>query len=585
MRRTLSAFCGVIALLVAGSAPALPSPHPSVRAAFGDARLADSSTKLGYPVLGARPAAAGLAALYGEPDRIARELAPAVPAGFEPARWPRREARVPAWPWREVEVRYYGHVGFGVAGGEVVWITNRSPRQFPAPSPEPEVLAKVARPTASPYDGNWSEGGSARERSAPAESRGEAILADAALFPEGFLAAWRDYSGRQPYEVPSWRRPRASDVAARHGAPDLEVTHEIGSETTRLAVYGDVALGLERDVGEEAVAWVAAWRGEARTDGPPVARGECAPGYDGRWSGSSGVGPLSFTVANHALTRLQIQFAIQNGGCQASGTTTLTFSSPLPISGTNLLVSIPAVPQLGFTFRGALDSSSAAAGTLNLIFIPCNYNGTSAWAATNRTFGLCILPNRTLVGQGEAASFPVEVLSIGGFSDPVGLAATVSPSGANVTASLASTTVAPGGATTLTVTAAAGTPFGDYTVSVTGASGADSRTRSATVTVSPPDFALAIDPAALTVNRKQKGSIPVTVERIAGFTGDVTVTAPDTKPIKVKLTPGSQTTTGAALTFDFKVKKKAAPGVYEIVFTGRDAEGRVRTATLTMTVQ
>jgi hypothetical protein len=64
----------------------------------------------------------------------------------------------------------------------------------------------------------------------------------------------------------------------------------------------------------------------------------------------------------------------------------------------------------------------------------------------------------------------------------------------------------------------------------------------------------------------------------------VTVTAPDTKPIKVKLTPQSQTTTGAAVTFDFKVKKKAAPGVYEIVFTANDGS-RTRTATLTMTIQ
>lgn len=100
-----------------------------------------------------------------------------------------------------------------------------------------------------------------------------------------------------------------------------------------------------------------------------------------------------------------------------------------------------------------------------------------------------------------------------------------------------------------------------------------------------PDFSLTIEPAALTVNLRQTGSIPVTVERTGGFARSVTIAAPDTKSIKVKLTPKSQSTTGTGVTFDFKVKKKAAPGVYELVFTGRDADGRTRTATLTMTIQ
>ena len=35
----------------------------------------------------------------------------------------------------------------------------------------------------------------------------------------------------------------------------------------------------------------------------------------------------------------------------------------------------------------------------------------------------------------------------------------------------------------------------------------------------------------------------------------------------------------------FKVKKKAPSGTHELVFTGRDAEGRERTATVTMVIQ
>lgn len=100
-----------------------------------------------------------------------------------------------------------------------------------------------------------------------------------------------------------------------------------------------------------------------------------------------------------------------------------------------------------------------------------------------------------------------------------------------------------------------------------------------------PDFSLVIEPATLTVNLRQTGSIPVTIVRSGGFARNVTVTAPDTKAIKVKLTPKSQATTGSSVTFDFKVKKKAALGTYDLVFSGRDADGRVRTATVTMTIQ
>ena len=427
--------------------------------------------------------------------------------------------------------------------------------------------------------------GQSQEVVARPESKGESVLADALLFPEGFLSAWRDYSGRRPYPVPAWHRPREADVVLRHGAPDLEMQNTIEGQSSRIAVYGNVAFGLETESGEEVVAWIAAWHGTVRTDGPRIARDECAPSYDGQWNGSSGVGTLSYTIANRALTRVQIQFSIRNGGCSASGSSVLTFSSPSPISGTNLFVSVPPIPDLGFTLRGTLDSTASASGSLQLIFIPCGYDSTSAWTATNRTFGLCVLPASVTIGRGDSATFPVEVLSIGGFGDAVGLASVVTPSEATVTASLASTTVTPGGATTLTVSTSSGTPFGSYVVMVTGMVGGDSRSRTVTVTVSPPDFALALDPAALTVSPKQKGSIPISIVRIAGFSGNVTVSAPDTKAIKVKLTPASQSSTGTSVTFDYKVKKKALPGVHELVFAGRDADGRTRTATLTMTIQ
>jgi beta-propeller repeat-containing protein len=99
-----------------------------------------------------------------------------------------------------------------------------------------------------------------------------------------------------------------------------------------------------------------------------------------------------------------------------------------------------------------------------------------------------------------------------------------------------------------------------------------------------PDFALS-PPAPVTATRGHKGSFDVGVVRLAGFDGAVTVSAPNTKAIKVKITPASASTSGDLVTFNYKIKKKAAPGAYPLVFTGRDASGRERSATVSLTVQ
>lgn len=98
-------------------------------------------------------------------------------------------------------------------------------------------------------------------------------------------------------------------------------------------------------------------------------------------------------------------------------------------------------------------------------------------------------------------------------------------------------------------------------------------------------YSISLDQPALTVHRKDKGTITVNIGRSGGFDGEVTVTAPFTKPIKVKLTPVSQSTAGDALTFNYKIKKKAAAGTYTLEFSARDGENRERTATLQLTIE
>lgn len=100
-----------------------------------------------------------------------------------------------------------------------------------------------------------------------------------------------------------------------------------------------------------------------------------------------------------------------------------------------------------------------------------------------------------------------------------------------------------------------------------------------------PDFALALDSPAVTASPKRTVSVTVRVQRIADFAGAVTVTAPDVKPIKAKITPPSAQTSGDSVTFTLKLKKKAVLGTHTLTFTGRDGQGRERATTLTLTIQ
>src|SRR5262249_19198572 len=73
------------------------------------------------------------------------------------------------------------------------------------------------------------------------------------------------------------------------------------------------------------------------------------------------------------------------------------------------------------------------------------------------------------------------------------------------------------------------------------------RTRTVSVLVEP-DFVLRLASPRLTVARGKGGQITVNINRSGGFSDNVTVTAPNTSQIKVKLTPPTvSTTSGTAV--------------------------------------
>lgn len=100
-----------------------------------------------------------------------------------------------------------------------------------------------------------------------------------------------------------------------------------------------------------------------------------------------------------------------------------------------------------------------------------------------------------------------------------------------------------------------------------------------------PDFSLGIDQSTVTGQAGTKARITVNINRTGGFTGNVTVT-PATPGGGIRPKPADPiTTTDNSVTFKMKIGGGVAPGTYQLTFTGTDASGRTRTATVTLNVQ
>jgi uncharacterized protein DUF4185 len=101
--------------------------------------------------------------------------------------------------------------------------------------------------------------------------------------------------------------------------------------------------------------------------------------------------------------------------------------------------------------------------------------------------------------------------------------------------------------------------------------------------VLPPDFSLSFDQPTITASAPGKVNVVASVNRVGGFEGNVTVSAPSTLPRGFKLA-GQPVETNGGVSFKIKLKERVEPGSYALVFTGKDDTGRERDATLTVVV-
>ncbi|MBL8194015.1 MAG: SBBP repeat-containing protein [Blastocatellia bacterium] len=203
-------------------------------------------------------------------------------------------------------------------------------------------------------------------------------------------------------------------------------------------------------------------------------------------------------------------------------------------------------------------------------------------------FSLSVTPSTQNIFAGSATSFTVNSRSINDFNRPINLSVNLTPSASNLTSSFAETTIIAGQSTTLTINTDANTPASNFVITITGRSDDLVRTTRVMLMVQMPapnpDFSISVNPSQIDVNRRQTTTVNINVNRTGNFAGNVTITTSNNIP-KILLTPTMQSTSGASVSFSFKVKRRAPRGTQQITFVGRDDNGRTRMATLMLNIR
>jgi uncharacterized membrane protein len=281
-------------------------------------------------------------------------------------------------------------------------------------------------------------------------------------------------------------------------------------------------------------------------------------------------------------------------GASAASTVAITrtagFANAVAFTATGLPAGVTATFNPGSTTGNSTVVTFTAAATAALGPAPVTVSGTGGGLTRSTTialtvnaapdFSLAASPASVTVVQGASATSTVTITRTGGFASAVAFMATGLPVGVSATFNPASTT---GNSTVVTFTAAATATLGPATVTVTGTGGGLTRTAPIALTVNAaPDFALAADPASVTVQPGTSATSTVTVTRLNGFTSDVAFSAAGL-PGDVTATFVPATTSGNSTVVTFTAAATAAVGTATITITGSGG-GLTRTTPNALTV-
>ncbi len=252
----------------------------------------------------------------------------------------------------------------------------------------------------------------------------------------------------------------------------------------------------------------------------------------------------------------------------ATGAQTLSTSFTLP-SG-----SLQAI-RGNFRYQGSASSCSTGAydDHDDLIF-------AVAGSAPSPDFAISDSPSALSVTQGATANDAITITPQNGFTGSVSFSASGLPSG--VTASFSPTSSTTG--STVTFTASSTATTGTSTVTITGTSGSLTHSTTVALTVAAKasaDFSLSSSPSTLSVTQGTAGSSTVTVNKLNGFSGSVSLTASGLPSgVTASFNPASTTSTS---TLTLTAAATAATGTSTVTITGTSGS-LTHSTTLSLTV-
>jgi len=284
--------------------------------------------------------------------------------------------------------------------------------------------------------------------------------------------------------------------------------------------------------------------------------------------------PTALTIAQSdsnttAVTIQRTNFAgpvnLSLGGAPAGVTGTFTPTAPIGTSSTlQIKVGSSVTPGV---YNLTVDGTATAGNhstPLTLTVLPSDYT-------------LSLNPTALSILQGNNLPTTVTItrtnftgavtLSLGGA--PAGVTGAFVPNGTTGTSS------------TLTVSVDVNVAAGVYNLTVDGTGTPGNRSTPLTLTVTAPDYSLAINPTALTINQNDSNTTAVTITR-TNFAGPVTLSLGGA-PAGVTASFNPAAPIGTASTATIHVGPSVTPGVYNLTINGTATAGN-RSTPLTLTV-
>ncbi len=304
--------------------------------------------------------------------------------------------------------------------------------------------------------------------------------------------------------------------------------------------------------------------------------------------------PLTLTVnavaPDYALSLNPAAFTVAPGG---SGNTAVTLTRTNFTGAVTLsLGNAPAGVTGSFNPSAPTGTSSTLTVDVGAGVTPGVYNltvdgtGTPGNRSTPLTLTVSVTPDYALslnptsltIDQGANANTAV-TLTRSNFTGAVTLSLGNAPAGVTGSFNPAAPT---GTSSTLTVSVGAAVTPGVYNLTVDGTGTAGNRSTPLTLTVNAaPDYALSINPTALTLDQGANGNTAVTITR-TNFTGAVTLSLGNA-PAGVTGAFNPAAPTGTSSTLTVSVGAAVTPGVYNLTVDGTGTAGN-RSTPLTLTV-